>query len=219
MGEYGSPLKPYTSIVVTLWYRAPELLLGIKEYSTHIDVWSVGCIFGELLLMEPLFPGKSEVDQLNRIFKLLGTPSEKIWTGYNELPAVKKMKFVDYPISHLRNKFPEKMGSEAGLSLLKKLLTYDPKRRGSCEDALRDEYFKEAPGPIDPSMFPTWPAKSEQEPGDKLKKVASPKPPSGGHAFKNIKDDDEDRAIRSRGFNLLDGVKNQPPIAGWNLKF
>ena len=68
--EYGSPLKPYTSVVVTLWYRAPELLLGIKEYSTFIDVWSIGCIFGELLLMEPLFPGKSEVDELNRIFKV-----------------------------------------------------------------------------------------------------------------------------------------------------
>jgi cell division cycle 2-like protein len=68
--EYGSPLKAYTAIVVTLWYRAPELLLGIKEYSTHIDVWSIGCIFGELLLMEPLFPGKSEVDELNRIFKV-----------------------------------------------------------------------------------------------------------------------------------------------------
>ena len=68
--EYGSPLKAYTSVVVTLWYRAPELLLGIKEYSTHIDVWSIGCILGELLLMEPLFPGKSEVDELNRIFKV-----------------------------------------------------------------------------------------------------------------------------------------------------
>ena len=68
--EYGSPLKQYTPIVVTLWYRSPELLLGTKLYSTAIDVWSVGCIFGELLAMEPLFPGKSEVDQLNRIFKV-----------------------------------------------------------------------------------------------------------------------------------------------------
>ena len=70
--EYGSPLKAYTAVVVTLWYRAPELLLGIKEYSTPIDAWSVGCIFGEFLLMNPLFPGKSESDELNRIFKMLG---------------------------------------------------------------------------------------------------------------------------------------------------
>jgi len=70
--EYGSPLKPYTPVVVTLWYRAPELLLGLKEYSTHIDVWSIGCIFGEFLLMEPMFPGKGDMDQLSMIFKLLG---------------------------------------------------------------------------------------------------------------------------------------------------
>lgn len=68
--EYGSPLKPYTPIVVTLWYRAPELLLCCKEYSTPIDIWSVGCIFAELLLMKALFPGKSEVDQLNKIFQV-----------------------------------------------------------------------------------------------------------------------------------------------------
>lgn len=68
--EYGSPLKQYTSLVVTLWYRAPELLLCSKEYSTPIDMWSVGCIFAEFLQMGPLFPGKSEIDQLNRIFKV-----------------------------------------------------------------------------------------------------------------------------------------------------
>ena len=55
--EYGSPLKPYTPVVVTLWYRAPELLLGCKQYSTPIDMWSVGVIFAELLLMKPLWPG------------------------------------------------------------------------------------------------------------------------------------------------------------------
>lgn len=68
--EYGSPLKPYTSIVVTLWYRAPELLLCCKEYSTPIDMWSVGCIFAEFLSMAPLLPGQSETDQLNKIFKV-----------------------------------------------------------------------------------------------------------------------------------------------------
>lgn len=69
--EYGSPLRPYTPIVVTLWYRAPELILGAKEYSTHIDMWSVGCIFAEFILMNAIFPGKSEQEQLNRIFKVL----------------------------------------------------------------------------------------------------------------------------------------------------
>ena len=91
--EYGSPLKHYTPIVVTLWYRAPELLLGQKEYSTHIDVWSVGCIFGELIHMSPLFRGESEQDQLHKIFKLLGTPSEKIWPDYKKLPLTQKVRF------------------------------------------------------------------------------------------------------------------------------
>lgn len=68
--EYGSPLKPYTPVVVTLWYRCPELLLGAKEYSTAVDMWSVGCIFGEFILRQPLFMGKSEIDQLNVVFKV-----------------------------------------------------------------------------------------------------------------------------------------------------
>ena len=89
-------MKHYTPIVVTLWYRAPELLLGQKLYSTHIDVWSVGCIFGELIHMSPLFRGESEQDQLHKIFKLLGTPSEKIWPDYKKLPMTQK---VNLPIS------------------------------------------------------------------------------------------------------------------------
>lgn len=214
--EYGSPLKNYTAIVVTLWYRAPELLLGVKQYSTHIDVWSIGCILGELLMMEPLFPGKSEVDELNKIFKLLGTPSEKIWPGYKELPGVRSMKFIDFPVSKLREKFPERMLTAHGLDLMKGLLTYDPRQRTTCSKALEHPWFDENPRPIDPSMFPTWPAKSEQDPG--AKNAASPKPPSGGGAFKNI-DDDEARVNRSKGFDLIAAVKNNPPAAGWNLKF
>ena len=213
--EYGSPLKPYTAVVVTLWYRAPELLLGIKEYSTFIDVWSIGCIFGEFLLMNPLFPGKSDIDELNRVFKLLGTPSEKIWPGYNELPAVQKMKFVEFPVSHLRNKFPRDMLSDKGLELLRKFLTYDPKARISCEKALKDPYFVETPLAIDPSMFPTWPAKSELSANAPAKKASSPKPPSGGGAFKHINDDDDEARL---GFSLKAGA-NLPPAAGWNLRF
>ncbi|XP_063699629.1 cyclin-dependent kinase 11B [Culicoides brevitarsis] len=184
--EYGSPLKHYTPIVVTLWYRAPELLLCCKEYSTPIDVWSVGCIFAELLTFHPLFPGKSELDQLNRIFKDLGTPNEKIWPGYNELPAVQKMTFTEYPVSNLRKKF-FKHTSEFGLALLQGLLTYDPKQRLTAEAALKSNYFKELPLPIDPAMFPTWPAKSEL--GLKKALASSPKPPSGGGEYKRLGED------------------------------
>ncbi|CAF0886701.1 unnamed protein product [Adineta ricciae] len=160
--EYGSPLKPYTPVVVTLWYRAPELLLGIKEYSTPIDIWSVGAIFGELLTMKPLFPGKSEIDQLNRIFKDLGTPTDKIWPDYNSLPFTKKMTFSNYPYNRLRSRFDVSL-SEKGFDLLNKFLTYDPSKRISALAALKHDYFEESPRLIDPSMFPTWPSRNEEK--------------------------------------------------------
>ncbi|KAI9591216.1 kinase-like domain-containing protein [Syncephalis fuscata] len=75
--KFGSPLNAMTIPVVTLWYRAPELLLGAKEYTTAVDMWSIGCIFGEMLLNEPMIPGRGEIDQLNKIFQLLGTPNEE----------------------------------------------------------------------------------------------------------------------------------------------
>ncbi|XP_049545560.1 serine/threonine-protein kinase PITSLRE [Anopheles darlingi] len=199
--EYGSPLKPYTSIVVTLWYRAPELLLCCKEYSTPIDIWSVGCIFAEFLSMAALFPGKTEIDQLNRIFKDLGTPNEKIWPGYNELPAVQKMTFTEYPVSNLRKKFAH-LTSELGIGLLQGLLTFDPKQRLTAEVALQHSYFRELPLPIDPAMFPTWPAKSEL--GLKKALASSPKPPSGGGEFKKLGDDavPESAVAMAGGFHL-----------------
>ncbi|XP_059607946.1 serine/threonine-protein kinase PITSLRE [Phlebotomus argentipes] len=214
--EYGSPLKPYTSVVVTLWYRAPELLLGCKEYSTPIDVWSVGCIFAEFLAMTALFPGKSEIDQLNRIFKDLGTPNEKIWPGYGELPAVQKMTFTEYPVSQLRKKFAH-LTSELGLSLLQGLLTYDPKQRLTAEQALKSHYFKELPLSIDPAMFPTWPAKSEL--GVRKALASSPKPPSGGGQFKQL---GEDGADNPSGFHLGGSLLESRQLAmgpGFSLKF
>ena len=103
--DYGSPLKPYTPVVVTLWYRSPELLLGIKKYSTAIDMWSVGCLFGEFLQMKPLFQGKSEYQQLTLIFQLMGIPTEKRWPGYKQLPLSSKMKFDGPDGSQLKKRF------------------------------------------------------------------------------------------------------------------
>lgn len=215
--EYGSPLKEYTSVVVTLWYRAPELLLGCKEYSTPIDVWSVGCIFAELLAMTALFPGKSEVDQLNRIFKDLGTPNERIWPGYDQLPLVKKMTFTDYPVSQLRKKFAT-LTSELGLSLLQGLLTYDPKQRLTAEVALKHNYFKEMPLPIDPAMFPTWPAKSEV--GWKRAMATSPKPPSGGMQYKKLGVDDETSGFSlSATYASYSESRKMQMGSGFSLKF
>jgi serine/threonine protein kinase len=82
-------VRTYTHEVVTLWYRAPEILLGCKYYSTAVDIWSLGCIFAEMVTRRALFPGDSEIDQLFRIFRTLGTPDEVVWPGVTSVPDYK----------------------------------------------------------------------------------------------------------------------------------
>jgi len=209
--EYGSPLKSYTPIAVTLWYRAPELLLGIKEYSTPIDIWSVGCIFAEILTLKPFFTGKSEIELLNRIFKVLGTPNDTIWPGYSELPGVKRVQFVEVKYNYLRKNFGATL-SDRGFSLLNRLLTYDPQRRVSAAEALEEDWFKEEPRPVRTELFPTWPAKSEQSRAPK-KGTASPKPPSGGKQFLQAESDKD----------YMAGLKGRSggaaAVPGFSLKF
>ncbi|KAH7286650.1 hypothetical protein KP509_32G016400 [Ceratopteris richardii] len=166
--QYGSPLKTYTHMVVTLWYRAPELLLGCKQYSTAVDMWSLGCIMAEFLAKEPLFNGKNELDQLDKIFKVLGTPNETIWPDFVKLPNV-KCNFVKQPFNKLREKFPPTAFagrpplSEKGFNLLNRLLLYDPKKRITAEEALQHDWFKEVPLPKMKELMPTYPARSEHE--------------------------------------------------------
>ncbi|KAF2070910.1 hypothetical protein CYY_007776 [Polysphondylium violaceum] len=89
--KFGYPIDNITPKVVTLWYRAPELLLGAEKYSSSVDIWSIGCIFGELLLGYPLASAKNEIDQIRQIFDLLGDPNEIIWPGFSSLPNSKKI--------------------------------------------------------------------------------------------------------------------------------
>jgi cell division cycle 2-like protein len=154
--------------VVTLWYRAPELLLGTKQYSTAIDMWSLGCIMAELLAKEPLFNGRNEFDQLNKIFRILGTPNETIWPGFSKLPQV-KANYVKHQYNLLRKKFPatsftgSPVLSDSGLDLLNKLLTYDPEKRINAEDALNHEWFREVPLPKSKEFMPTFPAQHDKD--------------------------------------------------------
>ncbi|KAE8664609.1 Cyclin-dependent kinase G-2 [Hibiscus syriacus] len=166
--HYGIPLKPYTHLVVTLWYRAPELLLGARQYSTAIDMWSLGCIMAELLSKEALFSGKTEFDQLDKIFRTLGTPNETIWPGFSKLPGV-KVNFVKHQYNLLRKKFPATsftgtpVLSDAGFDLLNKLLTYDPEKRITAGDAVNHEWFREVPLPKTKAFMPTFPAQHAQD--------------------------------------------------------
>ncbi|KAG0279372.1 Cyclin-dependent kinase 10 [Linnemannia exigua] len=152
--SFGLPSRPMTPKVVTLWYRAPELLFGDLNYTTAVDMWSAGCIFGELLKHAPLLPGKVEKQQVDLIIELLGTPHEKIWQGFNKLP-MSSIKLPEQRFNNLKNKFPHI--TDATRSLLSGLLTYDPKKRLSVKQALAHPYFIESPPAKHPSLLPTHP--------------------------------------------------------------
>lgn len=97
---FSLPLKTLTHEVVTLWYRAPEILMGSKHYSTPVDIWSVGCIFAEMVSTRPLFPADSEIDLLYKIFQVLGTPNEQTWPGISTLPHYRST-FPNWKSNHL----------------------------------------------------------------------------------------------------------------------
>ncbi|KAJ3596668.1 hypothetical protein NHX12_003072 [Muraenolepis orangiensis] len=152
---YGIPVQPMTPRVVTLWYRAPELLLGTKTQTTALDMWAVGCIVAELLAHKPLLPGGSEIQQVDLIVQLLGTPNENIWPGFSRLPLVGQYSLRKQPYNNLKNKFT--WLSEAGHRLLNLLFMYNPMHRATAKDCLASSYFKEKPLPCEPELMPTFP--------------------------------------------------------------
>lgn len=131
------PFGRYTHEVVTLWYRAPEVLLGARTYSTSIDIWSVGCIFGEMLIGSPMFCGENEVEQLLAIFRILGTPNEKNWPGIT--------RFKDWHL--LPDWFPLNLKllypkcDISSLKFMRTLLRFDPSKRISIKKALKSKFF------------------------------------------------------------------------------
>ena len=135
---FGIPVRTYTHEVVTLWYRAPEILLGARHYSTPVDIWSIGCIFAEMINQQPLFPGDSEIDELFRIFRELGTPTEDMWPGVSQLP--------DFMTT-----FPQWQRKEwtaicsnldpVGIDLLSQMLVYEPSKRISARAAISHPFF------------------------------------------------------------------------------
>eukprot|EP00736_Rhodelphis_marinus_P007450 Rmarinus@m.27651 len=144
---FGIPVRTYTHEVVTLWYRAPEILLGSRHYSTPVDIWSIGCIFAEMVMKHPLFPGDSEIDELFRIFRALGTPTEEVWPGVSSLPDFKQT-FPGWPAQKLSNLV--KNLDDKGLDLLSQMLIYDPSKRISAKGALNHPYFDD----LDKSTIP-----------------------------------------------------------------
>lgn len=168
--EYCSPIRGFTNNVVTLWYRAIELLLntGQTKYSTPIDMWSIGCIFGELFTGKPLFPGNTEQEQIELIFRTLGSPNDETWPDYDKIRLYKKLNFSYQPPNDLRNKLSDKnIITKNGLHLWKRLLAYDPgvkppnqenyeekpSHRIKAGDALKHPFFTEEPRPVHQDLF------------------------------------------------------------------
>lgn len=136
---FGVPLRAYTHEVVTLWYRAPEILLGGKQYSTGVDMWSIGCIFAEMAQRKPLFSGDSEIDQIFKIFKVLGTPTKEVWPEVEYMSDYKETfpKWKRQNIASIVTKL-----DVHGINLLQQLLAYDPAVRISAKRALAHKYLR-----------------------------------------------------------------------------
>lgn len=147
---YGSPNRIYTHQVVTRWYRAPELLFGARNYATGIDIWATGCILAELLLRNPLFPGESDLDQLTKIFELLGNPTEETWQGVTTLPSYILFKtFPAVPMCHVFTAANDDL-----LALIEKTLQLNPLKRCTASEALQMSYFSNPPAPTTGSQLP-----------------------------------------------------------------
>jgi len=134
---FSIPIRPYTKEVLTLWYRAPELLLGINEYSTPVDIWSVGCIFAELVIKKPLFKGDCEFEQIMKIYSILGTPKIEDWNEIVNLPYYSN-KFPNFSPKKIEEIV--KLDSN-GINLLKAMLQYDPNKRITAKQALLHPFF------------------------------------------------------------------------------
>lgn len=157
--ELADPGVRMTSLVITSWYRPLELFFGAKQYSPAVDMWSVGCIMGELLLRIPLFAGQSDIQQITMMCQLLGTPTEKDWPGHKLLPTF--MPLEQFTGTPFRQIFPA-AGTDA-IEVLQRLLQFDPAKRIKAGEALHHNYFKSSPPPTHFTKLPRHASKEINE--------------------------------------------------------
>jgi len=168
---FGDPLPlvpshrvaPFTTVVVTLWYRAPELLLadprGVISYGTEIDVWSIGCILGEMLVLKPMFAGpKEEIDFLAGVLKVTGAPTEENWPGVTKLPYWQKLNACPNFNPRARPSWEDYNFhlTPSGSDLLRSLLCLNPAERISASKAKEHAWFTEAPVKCPKEALPKW---------------------------------------------------------------
>ncbi|TKA31121.1 hypothetical protein B0A50_02090 [Salinomyces thailandicus] len=178
----GEAVRDYTSLVVTRWYRPPELLLTLKRYTPAIDMWGVGCVFGEMFERKPILEGKTDVDQCVRIFRLVGSPTEQSMPGYSDLPGCEGNRIWEAQKGDIDKRFGPKISSPEGLDLLKQLLRLDWSKRINAIDALQHDYFKTPPLPARPEDLPRYDDSHELDSrrrGHEKQRALSPAPAGG----------------------------------------
>ncbi|GAA0161634.1 hypothetical protein Leryth_015525 [Lithospermum erythrorhizon] len=209
--------QPLTSRVVTLWYRPPELLLGATYYGISVDLWSTGCILAELYAGKPIMPGRTEVEQLHKIFKLCGSPSEEYWRKARLPHATifKPQQPYKSCVTETFKDFPT-----PALNLIEILLSVDPADRGTASSALMSEFFTTKPLPCDPSSLPKYPPSKEfdakmRDEEARREVAAGRKGKEYGHERRGVK---ESRAVPAPDANAELAVSIQKRLAQSNLK-
>ena len=196
----GEARREYTNMVVTRWYRPPELLLGERQYTAAIDLWGVGCILAEMYKGRPILQGASDIDQLDRIFRLCGTPNESTMPGWTLLPGCEGIRsFKNYP-RQLEKEY-ERLGKDMA-SLLGGLLKLDPTRRYTAAEALDHEYFKNEPLLAKPEDLPHYDASHEfdkRRNQSGKQEVRPPKAPDAAGAMLNGNENGQAMAPREAG--------------------
>jgi serine/threonine protein kinase len=136
---FSVPFGKFTKDIASLWYRAPELMLGDEEYSIGVDLWAVGCILAEIILRHPIFLGDSHIDMLFRIFNVLGTPTDATYPGVSKLPYFKST-YPKFKGTGLESIIP--VLDAAGMDLLKRLLAVNPNERSTACEAMKHPFFE-----------------------------------------------------------------------------
>ncbi|XP_023771396.1 probable serine/threonine-protein kinase At1g54610 [Lactuca sativa] len=158
LANFAASRQPLTSRVVTLWYRPPELLLGSSNYGTNVDMWSVGCVFAELFIGRPILKGRTEVEQLHKIFMLCGNPPDEFWKN-SSLTLATMFKPRHAYESSLRERCNEL--PKSAVNLIASFLSVEPEKRMTATSALQSEYFHSRPYACDPTSLPTYPPSKE----------------------------------------------------------
>lgn len=175
----GEAKREYTTLVVTRWYRPPELLLQLRRYTPAIDMWGAGCVFGEMFKRKPILAGQSDLHQAQIIFELVGSPNDQTMPGWHELPGAESIRQFPPSTGSIATRFREL--SPTGLSLIKDLMRLDWRKRINAIDAIDHPYFREQPLPMREEDIPHFADSHELDRRNaRGQKQALPPAPAGG---------------------------------------